>query len=74
MVVYREKERPSIGKWILAALIFIIVMTVTFADVEGANSVSTTIAGSASLYSESGVEMPSDYSQIGPGYTSATIP
>jgi hypothetical protein len=36
MVVYRRKKRHVLGRWILAAVIFIIVMSVTFADVEGA--------------------------------------
>ena len=35
MVLYKRKFRYSIGKWILAALIFILAMTVTFANVEG---------------------------------------
>jgi hypothetical protein len=35
MVLYRRKIRYSIGKWILAAILFILAMTVTFANVEG---------------------------------------
>ena len=35
MILYRRKIRYSIGKWILAAIIFILAMTVTFANVEG---------------------------------------
>lgn len=35
MVLYRENSSPSIGKWIVAILIFVLVMTVTWDDVEG---------------------------------------
>lgn len=35
MVLYKRKIRYTIGKWILAAIIFILAMTVTFANVEG---------------------------------------
>ena len=35
MVLYRRKIRYSIGKWILAAILFILAMTLTFANVEG---------------------------------------
>ena len=36
MVVYRERRTRSIGKWLVAAVIFILAMTITFDDVEGA--------------------------------------
>ena len=37
MVVYRRKARHNIIKWILGCIVFILVMTVTFADVDGFN-------------------------------------
>ncbi len=36
MVVYRRQEKHPL-KWVLAAVIFIMVMTVTFSDVHGIN-------------------------------------
>ena len=35
MVVYRRKVSHSIGKWILALVLFVAAMTITFDDVEG---------------------------------------
>ena len=35
MIYYQRKVSHSIGKWLVAAVIFILVMTITWDDVEG---------------------------------------
>ncbi len=35
MVTYRRKEHGTLGKWVLAIIIFILGLTVTFASVDG---------------------------------------
>ncbi len=37
MVVYKRKVSLSIGKWILAVVIFVATMTITWDEVEGDN-------------------------------------
>lgn len=41
MVLYREKRSSSIGKWIVAFILFALVMTVTWEDVDGFSFSST---------------------------------
>ena len=36
MIVYKRKISLSIGKWILAVVVFVAAMTITWDDVEGA--------------------------------------
>jgi hypothetical protein len=40
MMVYRRRERHPL-KWVLAAIIFIVAMTITFSDVSGINVANT---------------------------------
>ncbi|MGD8922839.1 MAG: PEP-CTERM sorting domain-containing protein [Candidatus Zixiibacteriota bacterium] len=35
MVTYKRKEHGTLGKWVLAIIIFILGLTVTFASVDG---------------------------------------
>ena len=37
MVVYKRKMRDRIGKWLLGFVLFALVLTVTFAQVDGSN-------------------------------------
>jgi hypothetical protein len=39
MVVYKHKANPAI-KWIIAIVIFVLAMTITFADADGATLIS----------------------------------
>jgi hypothetical protein len=37
MIVYRRKLHSSIGKWLFAGALFVLILTVTFSDVGGIN-------------------------------------
>lgn len=37
MIVYKRKVSLSVGKWLLALIIFVAAMTITWDDVEGAS-------------------------------------
>ena len=63
MVLYREKTQPSIGKWIIAAIIFILVMTVTWSDVEGNDFSSNCGTANAALYDDPGSPPPMQTSE-----------
>ena len=61
MVLYREHRRNiigTIGKWLIAILIFVAVMTVTWDNVDGFSLTSTRTTGGVSYPSDPGVPTP----------------
>ncbi len=77
MVVYRRNLRSligSIGKWVIAAIIFILAMTVTWDDVHGFSLSSQRPSAGIGYHSDPGTMMPVDNTQPTPEEIPQSVP